>query len=534
MSRLVDALTEASAYPHPVDTVQVEQTHISWVFLAGDFAYKIKKPVNFGFLDYSTLEKRRFYCEEEVRLNRRLAPDVYIGVVPVTQQGGDTRMDGEGEVVEYAVKMRRLSAARMLDRLLEAGRVQASDIRRLAEVIAGFHASADRGPRVAEFGSPSVIRANWLENFEQVQPFVGSSIEQGQLDACHSFVQRSLERQAGVFEARLRAGRIRDCHGDLRSESIWMADDGRFEIFDCIEFNERFRYGDVASEVAFLASDFDWRGRPDLAWLWTERYIGASADEGLRAVSAFYKCYRAFVRGKVESFAYRERDFHPREARGHLAAARQHFALAALYAVPLAPVLLLTCGEVGSGKTSLARALGSLLGLPVLSSDVVRKELAGLHAGEHRPAEPDSGLYTPDMSRKTYAELRRRSEEQLRAGKGAVVDASFSRKDERAALIELAREVDVPYVVLGVTAPPQLIRERILGRGADADNPSDADLKIYELKRSSFEPPTEVPAGHFWREDTSRPLGEVALATAQAIGRSFDVEKALPSHLRVV
>jgi aminoglycoside phosphotransferase family enzyme len=283
---LAEALRRPGAYPFAVDAIGFRQTHISWVFLAGPYAYKVKKPVNLGFLDYTTLERRRVYCEEEVRLNRRLAPDLYLGVVPISGPPDQPGVESSGPAIDYAVKMRRLPEERTLDRLLGAGGVHDDDIERLAQHRARFHDEADAGPHVDRYGSLDVVQQNWQENFDQVQPYAGRTISTDELERCRGFVDEHLARPE-VFEARVRDRRIRDCHGDLRAESVWMGEDGRFEVFDCIEFNERLRRGDVASEVAFLATDLDWRGRPDLAWLWTDAYRRASGDEAMAELFPF-------------------------------------------------------------------------------------------------------------------------------------------------------------------------------------------------------------------------------------------------------
>jgi len=493
MQELAAELRLSSAYPFRVEHVDLIETHISWVFLAGPFAYKVKKPVDFGFVDYSTLDRRRQFCEAEVRLNSRLAPDVYLGVMPITRWGDSVRFEGVGDAVEYAVKMRRLPDERMLDRLLASGKVTILDVERLAQRIASFHASTQAGPDIDHYGSLGVIEQNWRENFEQVQPFVGHRLTHSQYAQTYGFVRREIERLAAVFEQRVREGRIRDCHGDLRSESVWMDEAGDFRVFDCIEFNERLRYGDVASEVAFLASDLDWRGRPDLAWSWVEAYVAASGDRGLFDVLPFYKCYRAFVRGKVEALeqhgvaAIEERCRHGR-------AAREHFQLAEWYTFRFSPTLFLTCGQVGSGKTTLARGLGSILGLPVLSSDRVRKRLANLDPRQHVASELDQGLYGADFNRRTYDELYRQARELLREGGSVIVDATFNQAAERQRAMQAAHAAGAGYLILNIEAPDSVIYQRLAARALDQVTESDAGSEVFERVRTRFEAPEGVPA----------------------------------------
>lgn len=516
MRDLASELQLPSAYPFPVKDVRLVETHISWVFLAGPFAYKVKKPVNLGFVDYSTVERRLHFCQEEVRLNQRLAPGVYLGVVPITLWAGSLRFEGAGETVEYAVKMTRLPEDRMLSRLLESEKVTVADIERLAQRLAGFHAQAKTGPEVDAYGSQQVIEQNWHENFEQVEPYVGRWLRHDQFARIYAFVRHELDRLRPVFERRGRQGRIRDCHGDLRSESVWMDPAGGFQVFDCIEFNERFRYGDVASDVAFMASDLDWRGRPDLAWSWVETYVAASGDEDLRQVLPFYKCYRAFVRGKVE--ALEQQSVASIEERSkHGQAAREHFQLAEWYTLRFPATLFVTCGQIGSGKTTLARGLSSILGVPVISSDVVRKQLAGLDPREHRPAGLDSGLYRPEVVQRTYDEMYAQAGDMLRQGRSVILDATFSRAKERERAAQLARRAGAGYLILRLELPDSVIYGRLAARSHGQLAESDAGIEIFERVRSRFEAPEGVPASQLVRVPMSGSTKDSVKAAVAAI-----------------
>lgn len=526
MRNLASELQQSGAYPFPVSGVDLVETHVSWIFLAGPFAYKVKKPVNFGFVDYSTPDRRRHFCEEEVRLNRRLAPDVYLGVVPITLWADTLRFEGAGETVDYAVKMKRLPQERMLDCLLEGDALTTLDVERLARHIARFHAQARTGPGVDEFGARQVIEQNWRENFDQVQPFVGRWLRHDQFARTYAFVRHQLDWMAPVFERRVTERRIRDCHGDLRAESIWMDPSGSFQVFDCIEFNERFRYGDVASEVAFLASDLDWRGRPDLAWNWVEAYVDASADQDLRCVLPFYKCYRAFVRGKVEALEQHGVGSITDRCR-HGQAAREHFELAELYTLRFPPTLFVTCGQIGSGKTTLARGLASVLALPVISSDVVRKQLAGMDPRERRPSALDQGLYRPEVSRQTYDAMYGQATAILRQGQSVILDATFGQADERRRAAEAARLAGAGWMVLHVEAPDSVIYQRLTARSQGQTSESDAGSEIFDQVRTRFEPPQGLPASHLVRVPMSSAIRN---AVQQAVG---DLRHRLPQDHEV-
>lgn len=463
------------------------ETHISWVFLAGDFVYKVKKPVDFGFLDYSSLDLRRHFCHEEVRLNRRLCGGAYLGVVPIVERAGNVCVDQPGTPIEYAVWMRRLPAERMLDRLIRDGHASETMIERVAERVAAFHGQADRGPRIDPYGSLEAIRFNWDENFTQTEPYVGRAISARQFQGVRAYVEGFLSRHADLFGRRVADGRIRDCHGDMRAESICLTDE--LCIFDCIEFSERLRCGDTASELAFLAMDIDARGRPDLAYWLVDRYLWATGDPELRALLPFYASYRAFVRGKVQSFRLDQPVRAEGEHRTALRRARHYFELAYSYArVPEEPRLVLVCGLSGTGKTTAARALGQRLNAVVYSSDRVRKELAGVPATARGPQAFEAGLYAPAVTERTYARLTELAREKLSAGTSVVLDATFSRASDRIAAVEVARSFGIPACIVECRCAEPTVIERIHRRAASGEGASDADESVYFGQRGTIQP----------------------------------------------
>ena len=297
----VQALLDPAAYPHRPRTVELVQTHISFVFLAGELVYKCKKPVDFGFLDFTTLEARRRFCHEEVRLNRRLCPDIYRRVVEVTGSGGEYRLGGDGETVEYAVEMARMPAEGMMGRLIAEGALDQGHLERLVDVLVPFYREAERSDRIDAFGSSEAVAVNVLENFEQTEPFVGQGVLTAEQFATISAYAREALAHRSRFQERIEAGAIRDCHGDLYSANVCFGD-SRVWVFDCIEFNERFRYCDVASDVAFMAMDLDFHGLESLSAWFVGRLQEALGDRGLAGMLPFYKCYRAYVRGKISLF----------------------------------------------------------------------------------------------------------------------------------------------------------------------------------------------------------------------------------------
>jgi aminoglycoside phosphotransferase family enzyme len=332
LARLLEALSRPEAYPYPVDAVTVCQTHISAVFLAGPYVYKVKKPVDLGFLNFSTPALRRHFCEEEVRLNRRLAPSVYLGVVPVTRAGETLQVEGPGEVVEWAVKMRRLPDEAALARRLEQGQCEPELIQELARRVARFHRDAASGERIAACGRFEVVAANARENFEQARPQVGVTVSPAVFDRLQRLTDETLARLRPLIEARARRGVPRDTHGDLHLEHVYVFPDqpppDDLLLIDCIEFNERFRFADPVADMAFLVMDLKFHGRRDLADVFADSYFKAAGDEEGRALLPFYTAYRAAVRGKVEGMELREAEVPETERRDALDRARAHWLLA--------------------------------------------------------------------------------------------------------------------------------------------------------------------------------------------------------------
>jgi len=484
----LDALLDPAAYAERTTSVSLVQTHVSFLFLTDTHVYKVKKPVDFGFLNFTTVDRRRFFCEEEVRLNRRLCPDVYLGVVELRESPSGVSFLGTGKVIDYAVKMKRLPGDRMLDRLLEEGKVSEEGIRRIARVIGEFHLNAERSGEIDGYGSAEVIRRNWEENFRQIAPYVSRTLAESDLRLLRAWVERFLEEQAGLFAQRVSGGHIRDCDGDLHSENICL--DDRVYIFDCIEFNSRFRYSDTSADIAFLLMDLEFRGRRDLAEVLLHEYLAVTGDREMMGVLDFYRVYRAFVRGKVESFRFNDSQVPDREKESAAESARRHFRLARGYVLRrmLPPGMIVFAGLMGAGKSTLAQELSFQLGLDLISSDVLRKELAGLPAGEHRRDAYNEGLYTPEFTRLTYGEMSRRAEESLRTGRAVIVDASFSRREDRACFADLARRVGVPFHLFHAVCPETVVLSRLEARMRDPFQVSDGRLDILARQRDDFEP----------------------------------------------
>ena len=497
---LLDDLQRPQAYPPPSPTtIRLLTTHISWVFLTDHDVWKLKRPVDYGFVDYSTLERRRHFCHEEVRVNSRLAPNVYLDVVPVRRKDGCYSFTSNGTVVDFAVRMRRLAETGNAESLLRYGRLTHEHLARLAARLAAFYVTS---PPTTDGGSLDVVRANVEENFDQARPFVGRFVELETVQAVKAWQLGRLDRDARVFEAREKQGRVRDGHGDLRLEHVYLEGD-EIVVIDAIEFNERFRIADVAADVAFLAMELDARGRRDLAASFLADFARESADYDLYAVVDFYLSYRAWVRGKVASFLAADPSTEAEKAQRKGEEAKRLFALARAYAEPGAeagPVVAVG-GLIGAGKSTLARSLGRSLGVPVIDSDRTRKALAGVAATERAAAEAYSG----DFTRQTYDELFRRADVVLASGRGVILDASFRGCDLRRRARELAIRHGRSFRFVEATCDDATLRARLRARAAAGASVSDATEELLDRFRRDFEPVTELRADEHVPVNTTLP-----------------------------
>ncbi len=387
---------DPATYPEPPKKIIHLQTHISHIFLTGGLVYKIKKPVDFGFLDFTTLSKRRYFCRQEVALNRRLTQDIYLGVVKITSEKGKPVINGKGPPLEYAVLMREMPQERMMDRLLQAGKVKKKDILGLVRKLVPFYRISRTGKGVNPFGRIEIIAKNTEENFIQTQPYVGRLVGKRTYDRIVSGTRGFLKREKELFKKRIQEGRIRDCHGDLHSGNICL--DKEIQIYDCIEFNHRFRYSDTACDLAFLCMDLDFHGYPELSELLVKEYVQRSGDRELPRLLNFYKSYRAYVRAKVHSFSLDEPELSAKEKRSHFQSAKKYYHLAYRYTQKLQTThLIVVFGLMGTGKTSLAKELAKQTGWPLFSSDEIRKTLVGISPTKRKWESFGKGIYSEEI-----------------------------------------------------------------------------------------------------------------------------------------
>ena len=501
---LFAALLDPACYPHPVAGVRVLETHISWVLLTGEYAYKIKKPVDLGFLDFSSLELRRRYCEEELRLNRRLAPELYLDLVEIRGTPRAPRIGGDGPLLEYAVRMREFPQAALASRALAGGSFGAAEVDALAALIARFHAGAPRARPEDRFGSPAAVQAAALENFEQMLPLVKSAPEDRVLRELRRWTEREFAARSGALAARRHQGFVRECHGDLHLRNIVLLE-ARPVPFDCIEFNADLRWIDAMSEVAFLAMDLEDRGRRDLAWRFLGRYLEATGDYAGLAVLPFYLVYRALVRAKVHLLRSRQGGLR-RPERARLARAfEDYLRLAGRLAAPRQPALLLAHGLSGSGKTTFTQPLIEALGAVRVRSDLERKRAHGIAPLASSGSGVGKGLYSAVVNTATYRRLGELAQEALRAGFPVVVDGAFLKRAERDAFRAIAEQLEVPFLILDFHAPLEVLRARIELRLARADDASEADLAVLEHQIGAREPLTPAERAASFAVDATEP-----------------------------
>lgn len=487
---VLKSLLKTDSYPDPTTKVELLQTHVSWIFLTDSHAYKIKKPVDLGFLNFSTIDRRRFYCNEEIKYNRRLCPDIYEGVVELRETNGGASFRGSGRILDYAVKMKRLPAERMLDRLVMNNAVSVTEMRNIAHTIAEFHQTAATSPAISEYGRPERIRFNWLENIEQTVAFENTTLPASEREVVRSWVASFMEKHAAIFTKRVEGDFIRECDGDIHLENICLTE-SRVYIFDCIEFSERFRCCDTAADVAFLLMDLDFHGRQDLSDEVLSAYIEVSGDSGMTDLLDFYKIYRAFVRGKIESLHSIDTGIDLRQRSSATARAIRYFRLARGYIerLRLPKTLFITCGLMGCGKSTLATQLSFELGITTFNSDTTRKQLASIAPEAPVLANFGQGLYSDQTSKVTYNELLKLAEGELKKGHSAIIDACFIHRDARKLFADLAERFAVNFVILFVSCSEPINRRRLSERSAIGRSISDGRNELLNSQRKAFEPP---------------------------------------------
>lgn len=497
---LVAALRNPASYPHPAAGIEVIETHISYVVLAGEYAYKIKKPVHLPFVDFTTLAARRFYCDEELRLNQRTAPGIYLSVVPITGDIPQVHVGGAGPVLDYAVRMRRFGAGDLMSRRAVERSLHAHEVDALAAVVAQFHREAAKAPDDSSLGAPESIVTAMLENFSDIAELAPEQPVRDLLNELHDWARTQHQLLYSRFARRKAEGFVRECHGDLHLANVVMID-GKPALFDALEFNERLRWGDAIGDIAFLAMDLMHHDLPRHGWRLLNRYLEHTGDYGALPLLRYYMVYRALVRAKVAAI----RASQQRDAGGPPAECAAYLQLARQLAHRGAPLLVVTQGFSCTGKTTVSERLLEALGAVRLRSDIERKRLAGVAATTSLAAAPATGAYAPGESERLYAHLARLARESLDAGFPTLVDAAFLARGQRELFREVARDAGAAFEIVRCDSPPEVLRARAQRRVREGRDASDADERVLEWQLAHAEPLAPDERLHSVVVDTTHP-----------------------------
>ena len=509
-SGLIRALQDSGCYPHPVSTIKLIETHISWLLLTGDYAYKIKKPLDLGFLDFRELDARKHYCEEELRLNRRLAEPVYEAVVPITGTPEAPVINGDGTPVEYAVRMRQFDPEQTLDRLSDRNELTAEHLDELARRVAAFHEEVPALAPDSPLGDPDELRSAMMDNITTALDYLADGADRRQAQSLLEWTRDTFEQQRERIQRRLTEGRVRECHGDLHLGNIALFE-GRITVFDCIEFNPGFRWIDTANDLAFLLMDLESRGHPAWSARILNEYLEQSGDFDALPLLRLFRAYRAMVRAKIALLSPAETD----EAREqNLARYRRYAELAEHYSLIPQPWMAATTGYSASGKSRISAALAEQFSMIRLRSDVERKRLFGFSPTEPSDSAQDAGIYTAEATQQTYQRLEALAHQALATGYPVIVDSAALRRDERNRLAEVAESMAVPFVLIACEAPESVLRERIRARTDQAREVSEADEAVLEHQLAHAEPIDDSERSHTIHVHTHRPGARDALIQA--------------------
>lgn len=489
---MLESLKNPALYGSNVESVNVLQTHISFVALTGDFAYKVKKPVNFGFLDFSTLEKRKYFCEEEMRLNRRLCPDIYLDVVPITKKNNEIELNGKGEVVDYALKMKEFPQDKIMTNLLKQGEIDEDTIGKICTILVDFYNLGKCSDEIDKYGEVTAVKQNIDENFEQTKSVVNVAIPNDIYKYIQNVSNTFFAKKKDIFERRIKQGYIHDCHGDLHSGNIVVSD--KIHIFDCIEFNKRFRFCDAASDISFLAMDLDYLNYPFLSSYLINNYVEKSKDKGIFDVLNFYKSYRAYVRGKVNGFRINDTTINKKEKKGVIKTAKKYFDLSHYYASLFSldlngkkSLLFMVCGLTGTGKSTMALKIAVDYHAHQINTDIVRKELAGIDKFERHHNKFNTGLYSPDKIDFTYEKVIETAVDLLKKGENVVLDATFQKKKYRDMVKKVAEENNTLLLSVQCICPDDIVKKWLEER-LKKKSVSDGRWEIYQRQKETFEP----------------------------------------------
>ncbi|MDR9467392.1 AAA family ATPase [Marinospirillum sp.] len=507
---LIQTLKTSAAFPHPAEAIQVRETHISWVLLTGDFAYKIKKPVDFGFLDYSSLDKRKHFLELEMQLNQRLAPELYLEVLPISGTPEAPRIGDASDPFEYTLKMRQFDDSQLLNALQQRGELKEEHLLQLSDEIADFHEQLAGQQPPDDLGTAEAIWAPAQQNFEQIRGLLDDEEALKQLKLLEDWSVDTFERLKDTFNQRHADGFVRECHGDLHlgNATLWQ---GKVVAFDCIEFNPGFRWCDVISDLAFLLMDLEDRGLKQLANITLNHYLEKTGDYESLQLLCFYKVYRALVRAKINLFRLGQPGLDDEDKAAVIRQYRSYTDLAESYTDFNSPYLMITYGVSGSGKSTLTENIVRELGGIRIRSDVERKRLFGLDAQANSHSAVASGIYTPEASEQTYQRLSDLADQVLRSCHPVTLDATNLKRAQRDRLRDVAENLGLPSLIIALKADEATLRRRITKRQQEGEKVAEADLAVLEQQLASREPLNEDELGCAVTVDTDAPAASQTL-----------------------
>lgn len=474
--------------------IKMLQTHISFVVLTDSFAYKVKKPVDFGFLDFSTLEKRKHFCHEELRLNSRLCPEIYVDVIKFTEtaDGKHLKINGDGPIVDYAVKMKLFPQENIMTNLLQKQKITTDHIDGLVDELVTFYNNSSATEEIASFGSVDAVKQNIDENFDQTHDKINTTISKEEFRHIKQANELFFKEKKDLLNFRKKNGFIKSCHGDLHSGNIVLFNDSLC-VFDCIEFNKRFRYIDVASDIGFFAMDLDIQNQPYLSSYLIQQYLKKSNDDTLLDVLNLYKSYRAYVRGKVLGFQLDDPDIDEKKKQALLKQIQPYFSLSAYYATLMniqvkqnQPIVFMMSGLTGTGKSTIAGRLAVDYNATVINTDVVRKKTAGVDTFERHLDDPNTGMYSPERVQQTYEKVMEYADGFLKQGKNIVLDATFQKKKHRDMARILADKYNAVFLPLYCSCPDHVAKKWLKQR-LKSKSVSDGRWEIYQMQKDSFD-----------------------------------------------